>query len=100
MSQKPLNCRYRNLDGKPSENDNRKEVFVMSKIMRSLVCLVMCLVLVLSMNVWSSVSAEETAIQPRLSYTNYTFTGLDITTKGVAYCTADAEGYEIGRAHV
>lgn len=65
----------------------------MSKSMRTLVCLVMCLALVLSINVWSTVSAEETAVQPRLNYTAYTFTGLDITTKGVACCTADVEGY-------
>lgn len=66
----------------------------MSKTMRSLVCVIMSVVLLLSMNVWSfAVSAEETTVQPRLSYTNYTFTGLDITTKGIAYCTAHVEGY-------
>ena len=47
------------------------------------------------MKVWpvGIVSAEETA-QPRFSYTNYTATGLTITTKNVAYCHADAEGYD------
>lgn len=67
----------------------------MSKTMRSLVCVVMSVVLLLSMNVWSfAVSAEETTVQPRLSYTNYTATGLKITTNGVACCTASAEGYD------
>ncbi len=67
----------------------------MSKTMRSLVCVVMSVVLLLSMNVWSfAVSAEETTVQPRLSYTNYTMTSLEITTKGVAYCAASAEGYD------
>lgn len=68
----------------------------MSKRMYSLVCVVMSVVLLFSMNVWSGavVSAEETAVQPRLSYTNYVITGLNITTSGVAYCTASAEGYD------
>lgn len=68
----------------------------MSKRMYSLVCMVMSVVLLFSMNVWSGaiVSAEETTVQPRLSYTNYVITGLNITTSGVAYCTASAEGYD------
>ena len=68
----------------------------MSKRIRSLVCMVMSVVLLLSMNAWSGgiVSAEGTAAQPRFSYTAYTFTGLNITTAGVAACTADVEGYD------
>ncbi len=68
----------------------------MSKRIRSLLCLVMSVVLLLSMNVWSGgiVSAEGTGAQPRFSYTNYTATGLNITTAGVAVCTADVEGYD------
>lgn len=68
----------------------------MSKRIRSLVCMVMSVVLLLSMNVWSGgiVSAEGTATQPRFSYTAYTATGLKITTNDVAYCTANVEGYD------
>lgn len=67
----------------------------MSKKMRSLMCTIMSVVLLLSMNVWSGVivSAEETTVQPRFSYTNYTATGMKLTTSGVAYCTASIEGY-------
>lgn len=68
----------------------------MSKTTRSLVCLFMCFALVFSMNVWSgfAVSAEESTAQPRLSYTNYALTGLNITTSGIAYCTANVVGYD------
>ena len=68
----------------------------MSKQVRSLISFMMSLVLLLSVSVWggATVSAEATPVQPRLSYTNYTFTGLDITTSGVAYCLADVEGYD------
>ena len=68
----------------------------MSKRICSLVCMIMSVVLLLSMNVrfGGIVSAEETTVQPRFSYTNYTFTGMNITTNGVAYCTAHAEGYD------
>lgn len=67
----------------------------MRKTMRSLICLAMSLVMVLSLHIWTgaTVSAEENTVQPRFSYTNYTYTGLEITTQGVAYCTADVEGY-------
>lgn len=66
----------------------------MFKKIRSLICVVMSAVLLLSMNVWSGgvVSAEGGAAQPRFNYTAFTVTGLKITN-GVAYCTADAEGY-------
>ena len=68
----------------------------MSKRMYSLVCMMMSVVLLFSMNVWSGavVSAEETTVQPRFSYTNYTATAMTLTTSGVAYCTASAEGYD------
>ncbi len=68
----------------------------MSKKARSLVSLVMSVVMLLSVCTVgaTTVSAEENQVQPRLSYTNYTFTGLDITTAGVACCTAGAEGYD------
>lgn len=68
----------------------------MSKRMRSLMCTVMSVVLLLSMNVWSGaiVSAEETTVQPRFSYTAFTATGMQLTTSGVAYCTAHVEGYD------
>lgn len=67
----------------------------MSKAIRSLISTVMSLVLLLSVTAWSGgvVSAEETTAQPRFSYTAYTATSLEITTNGVAYCTANVEGY-------
>lgn len=53
-------------------------------------------VMLLSVNMWTSasISVEETVIQPRFNYTAFTFTGLDITTQGVAACTASVEGYD------
>lgn len=68
----------------------------MSKVMRFLICVMLSVVMLLSMNVWmaAAVSAEETVVQPRFSYTNYTFTGLDITTNGTAYCSSCVEGYD------
>lgn len=68
---------------------------MLSRTLR-IVSLTMSLILLLSVGVWpcAAVSAEETAVQPRYSYTCYNSTGLDITTDGTAYCLADAEGYE------
>lgn len=68
----------------------------MSKTIRSMICLVMCVVLVLTMNVWTcvSASAETTTVQPRLSYTNYVDASLVISTAGTAYCTAEVAGYD------
>ena len=68
---------------------------MLSRTLR-IVSLTMSLILLLSVGVWpcAAVSAEETAVQPRYSYTFLTYTGLDITTGGTAYCLADAEGYE------
>ena len=68
----------------------------MSKRVRSLISLMMSVVILFSIGTVgaTTVSAEETSVQPRLSYTNFTFTGLDITTAGVACCTAGVEGYD------
>lgn len=68
----------------------------MSKTIRSLVCVMLSVMVVLSMNVWTgfTASAEDTMMQPRFSYTNYTATGLRITTHNVATCHADVEGYD------
>lgn len=67
----------------------------MQKKVRSLISLMMSLVLLLSVSVWGgAVSAQETAVQPRFSYTAYTATGLDITTTGLACCSANVEGYD------
>ena len=68
----------------------------MSKLIRSLICVMFSVMMLLSTNMWTgvAVSAEETAVQPRFSYTNFTFTGLDITTQGAAYCLANVEGYD------
>ena len=67
----------------------------MSRLMRSLICVMLSVVMLLSMNVWmgAAVSAEETVVQPRFSYTNFAAASLDITTQGVASCLATAEGY-------
>lgn len=67
----------------------------MTNNVRSFICLVMSLVMMLSMTVWTSsvVSAEETAVQPRWSYTNKTNTHLGVTTSGTATCTATVTGY-------
>ena len=67
----------------------------MSKRIRSLLCMVMSVVLLLSMKVWpvGIVSAEET-VQPRFNYTAFTATGLNITTKNIACCSANVEGYD------
>ncbi len=68
----------------------------MFKKMRAFICMLLSTVLLLSMNVWGGaiVSAEETAVQPRLSYTNYVDAALNITSAGTARCTADVEGYD------
>ena len=68
---------------------------MLSRTLR-IVSLTMSWILLLSVGVWpcAAVSAEETAVQPRYSYTCYNSTGLDITTDGTAYCLADAEGYD------
>ncbi len=67
----------------------------MSKRILSLACMVMSVVLLLSMNVWtgSVVSASESTVQPRWSYTSGTSTNLVITTSGTATCSATATGY-------
>ena len=68
----------------------------MSKTMRALLCMMMSVVLVLSMNVWTSAgtTAEVTSAQPRLSYTNYVSTSLSITTAGSARSIAEVAGYD------
>ena len=66
----------------------------MEKIIRSLACVAISIVVVFTANAWSNgaVSAES-LIQPRWSYTNYTATGLNISTGGTAACAASATGY-------
>ena len=68
----------------------------MSKKMRSLMCVMLSMVMLFSMNVWAgaTVAAEEATVQPRFNYTAFTFTGLDISTKGAATCLASVEGYD------
>lgn len=66
----------------------------MSKIVHSLLCITMSVVLVLSVNVWTATaSTEEATVQPRWSYTNTTYTSLNISTGGTATCGAAAYGY-------
>lgn len=76
----------------------------MSRTMRALICLMMSMMMILTMNVWgcSAVSAEETSVQPRYNYTGYTSTSLSITTAGTARCFADAEGYQdiVTKVHI
>ena len=69
----------------------------MSKKMRSLVCVMLSVVMLFSMNVWvgATVAAEgEAQPQPRFSYTAFTATGLSISTKGAATCLSSVEGYD------
>ena len=68
----------------------------MSKNVKRIVCLLMSLLLLCPLNlVASSAStAGETAVQPRLNYTNNTAISLTITTSGIAYCAADVQGYD------
>lgn len=68
----------------------------MSKTIRSVICSVMCVVLMITMNVWTGVSAsaETKTVQPRFSYTNYVDASLAISTAGTAYCTAEVAGYD------
>lgn len=59
------------------------------------ICCVMSLLLLLSLTAWSSaaVSAEESTVQPRFSYTNNTITSIVEYPSGTAVCDADVEGY-------
>lgn len=67
----------------------------MSKKMRSLMCVMLSMVMLFSMNVWAGATvAAEGAVQPRFSYTNFTATALDISTKGAATCYSEVEGYD------
>ena len=68
----------------------------MSKKIRSLVCVAMSMLLLLSMNVGvrAVVDAEESLVQPRFNYTSYTYVALELTANGTAYCLADVEGYD------
>lgn len=67
----------------------------MSKTMRALLCMVMSVALVLSMNVWASAeaTAEETSVQPRYSYTAYASASVNFPADNTARCIADAEGH-------
>lgn len=62
---------------------------------KRLICLALTLTLMLSMAAWPGtvVSAEETVVQPRYSYTESVITGLSINSSGTATCTAKATGY-------
>ena len=64
----------------------------MSRRTKTVICLLMSLLLLLPLNIMAS--AAESQIQPRWSYTDMTFVGLDITTNGTAYSTADVLGYD------
>ena len=67
----------------------------MSKTVRSSISLAMSLILLATtLLAGVTVSAESTQVQPRFSYTAYTYTALDITTSGIACCLAEAEGYD------
>lgn len=67
----------------------------MHRVLRSLICMGLCLAMLVTMPAWASAAtAENAAAQPRFSYTGYTTAGLSITSKGMAYCSCDAEGYE------
>lgn len=66
----------------------------MSKTIKSVVCLLMSLLLLMPLSVTASAaSAAENQVQPRWSYTNITYVGLSITPQGKATCLADVQGY-------
>lgn len=67
----------------------------MSKAKRSLVCVVMSVMMVLSMGGWSGSAAvvKEETVAPCFNYTNGTNTGLNISS-GSASCLAQAIGYD------
>ena len=58
---------------------------------KRILCVLMSLILLFSTTLM--VSAEN-QVQPRWSYTNFTFVGLEVTTAGTAYCTANVDGYD------
>ena len=67
----------------------------MHKITRSLICIGLCVTMLFSIPAWTSAAtAEKAVVQPRFNYTFLTSAGLAITQKGIAYCSADAEGYD------
>ena len=61
----------------------------MSKNVKRIICLLMSLLLLCSLNL---VSSAETAVQPRFSYTANASISLAITTSGTAYCATDVQG--------
>lgn len=67
----------------------------MSKAMRSLICVMMSAVMMLSMHGWAgvAVAAETSAVQPRYSYASSASTDLSIDSAGTATCTATLQGY-------
>ena len=68
----------------------------MSKLVRSLVCVMLSITMVLSMSTWAGVpvAAEETAVQPRYSYANYISASINLYTDGTANCYAYVNGYD------
>jgi len=67
----------------------------MSRKVKTALCLLMSLLLLLPLNIMASAAttAEENQVQPRWSYTNMTYAGLSIAPDGKAISAADAEGY-------
>lgn len=67
----------------------------MSKIARMSLCVLLSVALVLSACGWTggAVAAEETAVQPRYSYTNYTTTDLTFSSGNIANCKNFVKGY-------
>lgn len=75
----------------------------MSRNVKRIVCLLMSLLLLCPLNLVASAASVggENTIQPRFSYTNETFVGIDITTSGTAYCTTDVQGYSnVTKVHI
>ncbi|MBQ7302431.1 MAG: hypothetical protein IJW89_02475 [Clostridia bacterium] len=67
----------------------------MSKTLKSVVCLLMSLLLLMPLSVTASAaSAAENQVQPRWSYTDMTYVGLSIKPDGTATCVADVMGYD------
>ena len=68
----------------------------MSRKIKTTLCLLMSLLLLLPLNMVASAATvtEESQVQPRWSYTDVTYAGLSLASDGKAISIADAEGYQ------
>ena len=67
----------------------------MSRKVKTALCLLLSLLLLLPLNVIASAATtSESQVQPRWSYTDATYAGLSIAPDGKSISIADAEGYQ------